>query len=589
MASVIPASVRDRLLDRWEPIAPAVRRGLPPRRTLKSDGVSGLTSAIGSVPDGMAAGVLAGVNPVYGLYASLVGPIAGGALSSTHLMVVTTTSAAALGAGEALSGLSGDDRAQGLFLLVLIMGIAQIVAGILRLGRLVRFVSHSVMTGFLTGVSVLIVLGQLGDITGTSPEGGNRISQTIYLLRHLGGIDLRTLVIGGLAILLAATLVRTRIGAFGALIALAAPSVLVILFNWDNVAIVNDIGGIPRGLPVPELPQLSLASVDLITGALAIAAIVLIQGAGVSQGVPNPDGSPSSVSRDFIAAGAANVASGLFRGMPVGGSVGQTALGVSAGARTRWAAIFSGIWMAVILVIFPGLIEQVALTALAGLLILAGISSVNLGEALSIWRTNWIARVAMCTTFLATLLTPIQVAVGIGVVLSAVLYLYRISSDTRVVEIVALPNGLLEERDPPEQLPHGQVTILHVYGSLFYAGARTFQESLPAVQGATNPVVVLRLRGKMAVGSTLVNILANYADELHAAGGKLYLSGVDERVQRSFTRSGKLGFRQSVEIYPATPVLGASSRQAVEDATVWLVNQVAQPPTEQGAQRHVSG
>lgn len=585
MSSVLPPSVVERLLERWQPIAPAVRRIAPRRDALKNDTVAGLTGAIGSVPDGMASSVLAGVNPVYGLYGSLAGPIAGGLFTSTQLMVVTTTSAAALGAGASLGGLSGDDRAQGLFLFVLLMGIVQIVAGFLRLGRLVRFVSHSVMIGFLTGVATLMILGQLGDITGTSPEGGNRITQTIDLLLHLGEVDLPTLAIGLLALVLAATLVRTRVGAFGALIALIVPSLLVYLAGWERVEIVKDGGGIPTGLPLPSLPDLSLLSLDLITGAVAIAAIVLVQGAGVSESVPNPDGSPSSTSRDFVAAGAANVASGLFRGMPVGGSVSQTALSVAAGARTRWTTILSGVWMAAILVVFSRPIEYVALATLAGLLILAGISAINVLEAWSIWRTNWIARIAMSTTFLATLVAPIQVAVGIGVALSAMLYLYRMSSDTRIVEAVIRPDGLLEERAVAERLPSGAVTTLHVYGSLFYAGARTFGDQLPAVDGATDPVVVLRLRGHTAVGSTLVAVLADYADELAAAGGRLYLSGVDERVQHQFERSGKLAVAGPVGVYPATPILGESSEAARAAGESWLVTRREAAPAPAASPR----
>src|SRR6185436_8761009 len=127
----------------------------------------------------------------------------------------------------------------------------------------------------------------------------------------------------------------------------------------------------------------------VVTGALAIAAIVLVQGAGVSQSVPHPDGSRRSMSRDFIGQGAANVASGFFRGLPVGGSLSTTALTVISGARTRWAAIFAGLWMALLVIVFPGLVSYVAMPALGALLILASISTIKPLEALSIWNTGW--------------------------------------------------------------------------------------------------------------------------------------------------------------------------------------------------------
>ena len=138
-----------------------LRSVAPTRSTLKSDALAGLPCAIGSVPDGMAASVLAGVNPIHGLYASFAGPVAGGLTASTKLMVITTTSAAALAAGSALEHLSPEERPGALFLLTILAGAAMIAAGLLRLGRFTRFVSHSVMVGFLSGVAINIIAGQI--------------------------------------------------------------------------------------------------------------------------------------------------------------------------------------------------------------------------------------------------------------------------------------------------------------------------------------------------------------------------------------------------------------------------------------------
>src|SRR5690242_3174306 len=128
-----------------------LRTARPDGRTLRADLLAGLTGAVGGVPDGMSAAVLVGVNPVYGLYASVAGPVAGGLVSSTSLMVITTTSAAALVAGAALEGVPAERRPDALVLLTLLAGIGMIAAGVARLGRYTRFVSHSVMIGFLTG------------------------------------------------------------------------------------------------------------------------------------------------------------------------------------------------------------------------------------------------------------------------------------------------------------------------------------------------------------------------------------------------------------------------------------------------------
>jgi SulP family sulfate permease len=543
----------------------------PRRSSLKQDALGGLAGAIGSVPDGMAAAVLAGVSPIYGLYASMVGPIAGGLVASTALMVVTTTSAASIAAGESLAGLDGDERAQGLFLLTFLIGMVQVAAGLLRLGNLTRFVSHSVMVGFLSGIAVSIILGQLETFTGYDSRFPNKVMQALDLSSHIAQIEPRTVTIGLLALLLAMVLPKTRLGTIGTLVALLIPSVLVLLLHWDSVATVAASGAIPRGLPLPTLPHFSLLSVDIVTGAVAIGAIILIQGAGVSQSVPNRDGSPSNPSRDFTAQGVANAAAGLFMGQPVGGSVGQTALGVSAGAVTRWAAIFSGLWMAAILVLIPVLVGYVAMPALAALLILAGYNTIRFTEVMSIWRTGALSRITILTTFVATLFLPIQMAVGLGAALSAMMYLSRLSTDVALVEVVTLPDGRSEEHPAPKTLPSDTITTLYVYGSLFYAGAWTIGRILPSARGATRPVVILTLRGHPALGATFIDVLANYAEQIRGAGGRLYIAGVEAHVSEQLTRTGKLALSETVQIEPVSSIVGASRSRAYEQGTAWLV------------------
>jgi SulP family sulfate permease len=519
----------------------------------------------------MASGVLAGISPIHGLYASMVGPIAGGLLSSTQLLVVVTTSAAAIAAGDTLGSMSGEERLQSLLLLTTMIGAVQIPAGLLRLGSLTRFVSHSVMVGFLTGIAVNIILGQLPTFTGYDPAGPGKLAQTLDLLLHLNQIDLRTIAIGALTVLLALVLPRTRLGTLGTIVALLVPSALVLLLHWDAVQTVADSGEIPPGLPQPVLPSLSAFSLNLVSSAVAIAAIVLVQGAGVSQSAPNADGTPSRPSRDFVAQGFANVASGLFQGQPVGGSVSSTALNAGSGARTRWAAIFVGVWMALILAVLAGPVSYVAMPALAALLILAGLGTIKVDELRSIWRTGALSKITILTTFIATLTMPIQVAVGLGAVLSAILHLGRLSTDIVLVELVPLPDGRVEERPAPERLPSNAVTVLGVYGSLFYAGAWTLARMLPSPSGATDPVVILRLRGHRKLGATVIEVLDTYADQLAATGGCLYLSGVDEGARDLLRRTGKVELSDTVKIDLATPVVGESSRRVYDDAAAWLV------------------
>ncbi|HEX7977870.1 MAG TPA: SulP family inorganic anion transporter [Gemmatimonadaceae bacterium] len=552
-------------------VARHLRRRLPGVSTLRDDAVAGLSLAVANVPDGMANGVLVGINPIHGLYATMLGPVVGGIVSSTQLMVITTTAAASLTSGQALGGLSGEQRMGALFAMAVLTGIFQALLALLGFARLTRFVSFSVTTGLLTGIAVLLILSQLPTVTGYAANGSNRIAQTADLLMHPGAIEPLAVATAAVALVLALLLPRTRLGAFGRLVAIVVPSALVALFGLDAVRVVRDVGEIPRGVPQPFLPTLGDLSPDVLTGALAVAVVVLVQGVGVSQSVPNPDGARRSVRRDMFAQGAANAAAGLLRGLPVGGSMSATALGVIGGARTRWASILAGLWMAVLVIGFPGPVSYVAMPALGALLIMAGVSSIRLRAVRAVWYTGWPSRLAAATTFVSTLILPIQLAVALGVVLAALLYVNESSTDISIVQLVEHPDGRVEEREPDETLRDDTVTILDVYGHLFYAGARTLERRLPRPRaGVHHPVVVLRLRGRTALGATLLDVLDHYAEALENVGGRLYLTGIARDTASHVGRTGKLRVSGPVRIYEATTFIGESTREAIADARAWL-------------------
>jgi sulfate permease, SulP family len=541
-----------------------------PKSSWGKDILAGLINAVVSVPDGLACAALAGVNPVYGLYTSIAAPLSGSLLVSAQLMQIATTSASALTAGQAIASYPAEQRAAALFLLVALVGVTLAVFGLLKLGRLVRFVSHAVMTGFLIGVAVVLVLDQLAPLVGFHPRGANEVVQFVDLLANISKFSLPTIITGLLALGILFGLERTRLAALSSLIALVVPVLVVALLGWESVERVAQVSPIPRGIPVPALPELMLFTPQLLLSAFALAVVIAVQGAGVSQSVKNPDGSPISASRDLVAQGAANVASGLFSGIPAGGSVGQTALNVSVGARSRWAGVLHGVWMLIIVLLVPGLIGQVPMAVLAALMIMAGIGAINIREARSIWNTGGAARWSILVTFLATLVLSIPLAVAIGVLLTVVLYLKSSASDVTVRELIRLDDGRIAESKPPARLPSNAVTVLDVDGSLFFAGARTLADALPSPIGATRPVVILRLRGYTSVGATLVEVLDDYAHALAEVGGRLYLSGVDKEVSKQLRRAGKLDLDRAVHLVPADAIFGASTEQALAHASAWL-------------------
>ena len=534
-----------------------------------SDVLAGLTASIPSVPDAMASGVLAGINPIYGLYGLMIGTPVAALFTGSAFMSVVTTSAMAITIGTALVGYQGQDQIAALVTIALVIGVFQLAAGLLRLGFLVRFVSNAVMTGFLSGLGVLIVLSQLGDLTGYSSQFSNKVMQSADLILHIDQIDLPTTIVGLAAIALILIFDRTRLKKFSMLLGLLIVALLPIMFGWDSVVLVGDTANIPPGLPKPVIPA-PLFNLDLITVGIAVAIIGLVQGAGISLGYPNPDGRYPDVSRDFIGQGIANLAVSLFQGLPVGGSLSSTALVVSAGAKTRLANIFTGLFAIVAVLLFAPIIELLPMAGLAAILVIAGVQSIKVPRIQTVWQTGPASRGVMIFTFVATLVLPIQYAVFLGVLLSFIMHIYRSAEKVDIVEIVPLAGGRYEERPAPKQLPSNQVILLSPVGSLFFAGAAEFEEDLPAVENSERAVVLLRLRGREEVGSTFMRVIARYASSLKTNQGKLVLVGVSEPVLHQLEKTGLLDELGQENVYRATSIMGDSTLEAYRNANDWL-------------------
>jgi SulP family sulfate permease len=553
----------------------------PKNKHLTADLLAGLTFALVNIPQSLAHALLAAVNPVFGLYTLMVATPVGALFTSSVFMNVSTTSALAVAAGDTLTTYPSSDRGTVLVTLVLLIGVFQIILGVLRLGWLTRFIPFSVMTGFMTGVAVLIIIGQLGDFTGYYSSYSGKIAQLADLALNTESIDWATLAIGLLTIALIYWLGTTRLSKFSLILSLLLASSIAILLNEvvaTGIKLVGDITDIPGALPQPVLPDLSLIS-KLIVPAISIGIIGIVQGAGVSQTFPNPDGKFSDVSRDFLGQGAANLAGGFFGGIPAGGSSSGTALMISAGARSRWANIFGGIAVAIVVLLFANLVELVAMPTLAGLVIVAGIQMVNVKAIQTVWQTNTVARTIMVLTFGATLVMPLQYAVLLGVVISILLFVFQQSNTIKVVEWVTQPNGWPIERPAPKQLESGKATFLFVYGNLFYAAASTLENNLPGVEGTSRAVAILLLRGNEDVGSTVNEVLRRYAEALQSHSGKLILAGVSPALRNQFERTGLINIIGPENIFPATDAIGEAGNAALKAATDWLAESSTGPDT----------
>ncbi len=226
--------------------------------------------------------------------------------------------------------------------------------------------------------------------------------------------------------------------------------------------------------------------------------------------------------------------------------------------------------MALIVLLAAPFVELVPMPALAALLIVAGFQGLRIEQAKTIWQTSRVSSVVMALTFLATLFIPLQYAVLIGVALSIVLYVARQSNRVVITQWVLVPGGLPEERPAPRELPSQQLTMLQVYGSLFFAAAKNLEEMLPTADNTTRAVVALGLRGRGEIGSTFVAVLQRYAETLQARDSKLMLVGIDPAVYQQLIRTGLLQTIGEENVFMATPQLGGAMNQAAAAAYAWV-------------------
>jgi SulP family sulfate permease len=450
-----------------------------------------------------------------------------------------------------------------------LVGLIQFLAGLFKLGTLIRFVSNAVMVGFTTGVSLLIILGQLDDFTGYDSQYSGRISSALDTLLNIDQWQLASVLVGGVVLALILILSRTRFTKVAYVVALVAGTILGVIINTVYPGTVESIPPIPDQLFTLVRPNFDYIWV-LLPSALGIAIIGLIQGAGVAQNFPNVDGHAGNVSRDFLAQGLANTATGLLSGIPGGGSMSGTAVIVGTGGRTRWANVFGGLLVIPLVLIFSSLFNLVPLPALGGLLIAVGLQSFRPEAIKTVWETGLPSRVGMGMTLVASLIMPLQYAVFVGVAISVMLHVFQSSSRVRLVELVPVAGGFPIERPAPVQLASETVTILMPYGDLFFAAAANMESLLPDATQAQRAAVILILRGREEVGSTFIVVLRRYAEALQARDGCLYLVAVGAPLLNQLERTGLVDLVGRERVVNEQPQYGTSANQALVDAYAWL-------------------
>ena len=540
------------------------------------DVIAGLVTGLFSIPEGMAYASIGGFNPVTGIYAGVMPGIIGSLFARTVLMVTTLTSAIALTSRSVLkeAGLDPADPAN-VAALAVVVGVVMLLFGLLRFGSIMNFVSNAVMTGFSTGIALQIIAGVLGDATGYKPDSGNTIGKFIDSLAHIGlwhpaavGVALGTVAVWAVFHFI------KPLESFATLLALVVVTAVVAVAHID-VETVGDIASIANALPPVTVPNFA-AMPELIVGGVAVALVALAQVAGISAAVPNPDGSRTNMNGDFLAQGAANVAGGMFGALPAGGSLSRTGVATSAGAQTRWAGIFAGLWLAVLVLVAGSAAEIIPMPVIGGLILVIGAELVvgRLPDIKLVLRVAPLSAVAMLVTFAATTQLPLHTAILIGVITSLVLYCAKAAESAQLMALTPDPDGGWQQAPVPEQCASNDVTVLHYAGVGLFAEVARIDETWPRAAGTTNAVVVLSLRSLPDVPSSVtIKALRRWAGQLTANNGRLIIAGVNPGTAEVLLRGGLDDLLGADGVVPASDRIFGALDTAVERGRAWVAAQ----------------
>jgi sulfate permease, SulP family len=545
------------------------------------DAVSGLVTGLFSIPEGMAYASIGGFNPVAGLYSGVVSTIVGSMFARTVLMVTTLTSALALSSRSVLTdaGLDPSDPAN-VAALAIVVGVVMLVLGLLKFGSIMNFVSNAVMTGFTAGIALQIIAGVIGDATGYRPNSHNTIGKFIDAFAHIGSWEVGPCLVAVATVAVWAVFHFIKpLEAFAILIALVVVTLGVALLGVQ-VETVADIASIPNALPPFSAPNFA-AMPELLVGGLAVALVGLAQAAGISAAVPNPDRSRPSTSGDFVAQGAANVAGGLFGALPTGGSLSRTGVAVSAGAQTRWAGIFAGLWLAALVLVAGSLAEKIPMPVIGGLILVIGAELVmgRWADIKLVVRTAPLSAVAMLVTFAATTQLPLHTAILIGALTSLVLYCAKAS---QAAELIALSRT---DDDwwvvpVPDAVANDTVTVLQYSGVGLFAEVPRIDEDWPRVEDSHNAVVVLGMRTLPDVPSSkVIKSLRRWATDLQSNGGRLIIAGASPATVKVFEHGGLLDVLGSDGVVPASEKVFGATDEAVQRGERWIAARRDTPPT----------
>jgi len=538
------------------------------RRHIKADLVAGLTVAVVAVPQCMAYALIAGLPVQYGLYAAIVPAIIGSLWGSSAQLITGPTTAISLVVFSTLIDLAPPGSSHYVelaFFLALLVGVVQILMGVARLGSLLNFVSHSVILGFTAGAAVLISFKQIPNLLGLHLEKSRTfVESLVRLAQHLHETHLITLALGTLTIVVIVIVKKLRPSLPGTLIALVVVGGIVAFLGLDTKGVLV-VGGIPRTLPPFHLPQVSMGAyvANLAPGALAIAILGLMEAVSIAKSISGQTHQRLDVNQEFVGQGLSNVAASLFGGYAGSGSFTRSAVNFRSGGKTPMSGVFSGIAVAVVILLAAPLASKLPVAGLAGVLMVVAYDMVQKEDIKRAVRCTRGDGLVLIVTFLSTLFLHLEFAVYVGVLLSIGLHLAETAHPRMHSSVPDLTTGRMVGTARGRICC--QMDIVTVEGAVFFGSVTFVLEDLER-RLRNHPRManlLIRLHQTNILDASGIHSLEILLDEIRERGGGLYFAGVKPRIFQVLKNSGLL--REVGEDHFRTTT-GSAIRQAMRES-----------------------
>lgn len=506
------------------------------RRHWRADAVAGLTVAIVALPLALGFGVTSGLGATAGLVTAVVAGAVAAVFGGSHLQVSGPTGAMTV----VLIPIVARYGPESVAAVAIMAGVLVIVGGLVGLGRLVAYIPWPVVEGFTFGIGVVIALQQIPLALDTPKAAGENAG--LVALRTLGTVAwadaLPALLVVALVVATMTLLPRVSKAVPASLVAVVVATVLVELTSTD----VDRIGVLPSSLPAPSVPLVSLETTSaLFSAAFAVAMLAALESllsARVADGMAD-DVPRTQPNRELVGQGLANVAAGMFGGMPATGAIARTAVNVRAGARTRTAAMLHAVVLAAIVYLAAPWVARIPLSALAGVLLVTAARMIDLPTARAICRSGTSGAVVFLTTLGVTVVFDLVLAVEVGVAVTAVLALRAVARASGLHrEPLPEPGTEAVGTDAERALLHEHIALYRIDGALFFADARRFLDELARV--ADVRVVVLRLSAIRMLDTSGANALAEVVADLQRRGIVVLLKGLRPEHRRVVESVGVL-------------------------------------------------